>query len=381
MDDEDLDDEGVDLEFYITGLVYGLTFLVGLVGNSLIVYSVAHFKRMKSLSNVFLASLATADLILVIFCVPVKFAQLFSYSWTFGVFLCKFVHYIQNMCAICSVYTLTAMSIERYYAIIYPVECRSICTMSQSKKVIILTWIGSFILAAPIIWMQKHLKVGDPEHTAHWCVRDWDNKLYWQLYELYMLITILIIPLIIMTYSYSKICKRLWSVMRDRPNTLFPLSLASTSASYNNNTIDSVICETSISNLDANNQSRQSISQQLGPKVTITSNPRQLHNIYIDSSYKKMSQVIKMLIVVVIVFVICWTPILVINVLTAFGVLERLNYGYMKGVKTAFHLLSYFNSCINPIIYGFLSRSFLASFKTVLTKIWCLEKKNKQIVM
>lgn len=36
-----------------------------------------------------------------------------SYSWTYGVFLCKFAHYIQNVSAVCSVLTLTAMSIER----------------------------------------------------------------------------------------------------------------------------------------------------------------------------------------------------------------------------------------------------------------------------
>ncbi len=41
-------------------------------GNGLIVYTVIHFRRMRTLSNVFLASLATADLLLIIVCVPVK---------------------------------------------------------------------------------------------------------------------------------------------------------------------------------------------------------------------------------------------------------------------------------------------------------------------
>lgn len=46
-------------------------------------------------------------------------AKLFSYTWTFGAFLCKFVHYMQNVSAICSVLTLTAMSIERYLEAYY----------------------------------------------------------------------------------------------------------------------------------------------------------------------------------------------------------------------------------------------------------------------
>ncbi len=43
-----------------------------MAGNGLIVYTVIHFRRMRTLSNVFLASLATADLLLIIVCVPVK---------------------------------------------------------------------------------------------------------------------------------------------------------------------------------------------------------------------------------------------------------------------------------------------------------------------
>jgi hypothetical protein len=41
-------------------------------------------------------------------------AKFFSYTWSMGFFLCKGVHYLQNVSAICSVLTLTAMSIERY---------------------------------------------------------------------------------------------------------------------------------------------------------------------------------------------------------------------------------------------------------------------------
>lgn len=320
----------VDTELLVTGLIYGLTFLVGTIGNSLIVYSVVQFRHMKSLSNIFLASLATADLVLVICCVPVKFAQLFSYTWTFGKFLCKFVHYVQNLTAICSVYTLTAISIERYYAIIYPVECRYICTISQTKRIIVVTWIGSIILAMPVLWIQILMEVGDQEHRGYWCIRDWSNELGWRIYELYMLAIILIIPVIIMSYSYAHICRRLWLVMNNRQSE-FPLSNAQPT-------------------------------------------------IYIDASAKKMSQVIRMLIVVVVIFILCWAPILFMNVLTAFKVMPLLNYGNLKAVKTAFHLFSYANSCVNPIIYGFMSTNFRASFKMAFVKCFGCKKNASTYV-
>ena len=73
-------------------------------------------------------------------------------------------------------------------------------------------------------------------------------------------------------------------------------------------------------------------------------------------------QVIKMLVAVIAIFVICWAPILVSNVLTAFQVLENLNYGYLKPMRQAFYLLAYVNSCVNPLIYGFMSRHFRQTF-------------------
>jgi hypothetical protein len=41
--------------------------------------------------------LAFADLLLCLICLPVKLAELFAFSCTFGIFLCKFVNYMQNV--------------------------------------------------------------------------------------------------------------------------------------------------------------------------------------------------------------------------------------------------------------------------------------------
>lgn len=59
-------------ELIPVAIVYGITLVVGLIGNLLIIYTVMSFRRMRTISNVFLASLATADLLVVLICVPVK---------------------------------------------------------------------------------------------------------------------------------------------------------------------------------------------------------------------------------------------------------------------------------------------------------------------
>jgi 7 transmembrane receptor (rhodopsin family) len=63
-------------EMVPVALVYGLTFVVGAVGNSLVIASIGRFRRLQSVTNIFLLSLASADLLLVCACVPIKVGKI-----------------------------------------------------------------------------------------------------------------------------------------------------------------------------------------------------------------------------------------------------------------------------------------------------------------
>lgn len=319
-----------------TAAVYGATLLLGLVGNLLIVYTVARFPRMRSISNLFLASLASADLLIVLLCVPVKFGQLFSYTWTLGEVGCKLLLYVQHVSMICSVLNLTFLSIERYYAVIHPVRSRYLCTFSQARRVIIFIWIAAFLTALPIIFVQVHVEMG-VHRRAYWCMRDEASPGAWRSFEIYMLILVLCIPTVVMGYAYTKICAQLWMVVRERASLTTGTSVAT-----------------------------EMTEKKPKKKTTFAPNgdPAGLKPSRADED--TVRQVIKMLILVVCLFVLCWAPILILNVLTAFGGVATLNYSYLKPLRTCFHLLSYLNSCVNPLVYGFMSRSFRGSFREAL---------------
>ncbi|KAK2185511.1 hypothetical protein NP493_232g02001 [Ridgeia piscesae] len=53
-------------------IAYGLTFMLGVTGNVLVVVSIVRSRAMQTVTNVFLVSLASADLMLVLLCVPIK---------------------------------------------------------------------------------------------------------------------------------------------------------------------------------------------------------------------------------------------------------------------------------------------------------------------
>ncbi|KAL4236630.1 hypothetical protein ACF0H5_005015 [Mactra antiquata] len=91
-----------------------------------------------------------------------------------------------------------------------------------------------------------------------------------------------------------------------------------------------------------------------------------------DDSTKK--QVIKMLVAIIVTFLICWAPITVNNLLVAFRILPTLHLGYVKYMREAFHVMSYFNSCVNPIVYGFMSKNFRQTFQKSLCG--CLRGKE-----
>ncbi|GFO10800.1 Elevenin receptor 1 [Plakobranchus ocellatus] len=55
---------------------YSLTLLVGLVGNILVIFSILYYRRMRTTTNVFLLSLASADLLLILLCVPIKVSEI-----------------------------------------------------------------------------------------------------------------------------------------------------------------------------------------------------------------------------------------------------------------------------------------------------------------
>lgn len=68
-------------------------------------------------------------------------------------------------------------------------------------------------------------------------------------------------------------------------------------------------------------------------------------------------RVIRMLLVIVGLFFLCWTPIFVVNAWRAFD--RRSADRLLSGAPISFiHLLSYTSACVNPIVYCFMNKRF-----------------------
>lgn len=69
-----------------------------------------------------------------------------------------------------------------------------------------------------------------------------------------------------------------------------------------------------------------------------------------------------MLVAIITIFVLCWAPITINNLLVSFQIFPPLHIGHFKYMREAFHIMSYANSCVNPVVYGFMSKNFRQIF-------------------
>lgn len=90
--DEDTDgyiDYSDRLETYIVPVVFGLIFLVGVVGNGCLIYILCRHKTMRSVPNTFIFNLALGDLLVLLCSVPFTSTVYTLDSWPYGEFVCK----------------------------------------------------------------------------------------------------------------------------------------------------------------------------------------------------------------------------------------------------------------------------------------------------
>ncbi len=188
---------------------YVLAYLVGVIGNGLVIYLIYKVKKLHSITSLFLVSLASADLLLIIICVPIKVIEFLTNDWVFGGFMCKTFHYLHTFTAICSVLNLTAMSLERYFAILHPLEAKIRTTYRRAKIIILLIWVISFFAAMPVILGKKMIEVGIV--AVEVCARVWCPQA-WRIFEIYRTLLLLVFPFGIMAFCYIKISLELYTM-------------------------------------------------------------------------------------------------------------------------------------------------------------------------
>ncbi|XP_068596644.1 galanin receptor type 1b [Brachionichthys hirsutus] len=299
---------GGGAEAVIVPFVFGLIFMVGVMGNSLVMVVIGKGgrnvgggkrRRLGSPTNIFVLNLSVADLLFLTFCVPFH-ATIYSLpEWVFGDFLCKFGHYFSSVSMLVSIFTLAAMSVDRYFAVVRSGRSPSVRNHRNTLAGVCVIWLLSLACSVPVAQHQvitSHATA--PNGTFCW--EQWSGASR-RVYKVAVLLLGFLVPLLLISCCYTKVLVHLHQKMK--------------------------------------NMSKRS-----------------------ERSKRKTAQTVLLL---VTAFTICWTPHHIIAMWAEFGTFPLNDASFVFRIMS--HCLSYGNSCINPVLYSFLSENFRRASRQVFT--------------
>lgn len=131
-------------------LVYLVIFMVGVVGNVLTCTVIARNKVMWTPTNYYLFSLAVSDLLVLLLGMPLELYELWqNYPFLLGKGGCYFKTFLFETVCLASILNVTALSVERYIAVVHPLRAKYVVTRTHAKRVILTVWSLSVLCALP----------------------------------------------------------------------------------------------------------------------------------------------------------------------------------------------------------------------------------------
>nr|XP_033815859.1 galanin receptor type 2 [Geotrypetes seraphini] len=300
--------EGYDLEPVLIPLVYSAIFLVGMVGNSLVLAVLLRNGKVNNTTNLFILNLGVADLCFILFCVPFQATIYVLDSWVFGPFVCKAVHFVIYLTMYASSFTLATVSLDRYLAIRYPLRSRELRTPRNALAAIGLVWGLSIIFSGPYLSYYQELQLAN----VTVCLPGWQDSQR-KAMDLCTFVFSYIIPVLILSLTYARTIHYLWKA------------------------VDPI----------------EDMSE----------------------SKKAKRKVTRMIIIVAILFCLCWLPHHLVILYFWFGRFSLNHKTYALRILS--HVISYANSCVNPIVYALVSKHFRKGFKKIFNCLLHKKVANK----
>lgn len=161
-------------------IMYSISFILGFVGNlmSLRVLTNRRSRRLASVSATrnLLVNLAVCDLAVVCVCMPITLGNQIYTTWVYGDLLCRAVPFTQAVSVSASVLTLTVISVNRYYSVRSPLRARSMFTRRRILATVVVVWMVSSIMCAPIAVMNRRQEISFGTFAILVCREEWPQN-------------------------------------------------------------------------------------------------------------------------------------------------------------------------------------------------------------
>ncbi|XP_035699427.1 somatostatin receptor type 4-like [Branchiostoma floridae] len=261
------------------------------------------FTKMKNASNFYVLNLALAD-ILFMLGVPFITASSSMQRWVFGRAMCKIVLSTDAMNMFNSVFNLAVLSVDRYLTIVCSHSHAHLRRPKVALMVSLSVWVAAILVTIPVIVVSDTapLPGGNYDCRFNWPA---DNPFFWhKAFTYYTFVIGFVVPLTVISISYLMVVRHL------KQNTSAHTAV-----------------------------SRVSVRMRVKVTRTVTA--------------------------MIVTFVLCWLPYRLCQLVAALAttIPEAL---WVMVVFQAAMAMSYVNSCVNPILYAFMSQKFRESFRAAL---------------
>ncbi|XP_023225865.1 tachykinin-like peptides receptor 86C isoform X1 [Centruroides sculpturatus] len=298
------------------GIIFGLMVIVATIGNAIVIWIILAHRKMRTVTNYFLLNLSITDLLIATFNVVFNFIYMLRSHWPFGMTYCVISNFIANLSVSTSVFTMSAMSVDRFFAVVRPLKPRP-----QKRRiliVIVIIWSSGILLSSPTLIYSTTETYILPTGTRTLCFLIWPDgysslSITDYVYNIIFLFVTYVVPMIFMIVTYTWMGQNLWG--------------------------NKGIGELTVPQLEA---------------------------------VKSKQRVVKMFIVVVLLFAVCWLPYHV-YFLYAYHHKDFQYTPYVQPIYLSIYWLAMSNSMYNPIVYYWMNKRFRNYFRVVL----CFCKKEK----
>lgn len=283
-------------------VVYALIIIVSLVANALVIFIVCREKRMRNTINFLIVNMCCSDLLITVVYMP-RTMTIFvvGYKWFLsgaaGEITCKIVPFLLETATTVSILTVVMISFERFVSVLFPLK--TFITSKPARFIIAAMWISAAAFRSPVFAIRLV-----EEKESLYCTLNLDQEIHKGAATAYynvIMATLYILPLLLIIVFYS----------------------------------GTVVI------LQRNKTPRRPLRRNRGSPNLIN------------------QKVLKMVMVVVAVFVICWVLYFVVLML------DTIKVPVPCEVRFARLVLAHSNCAIAPCLYFLFSENFRKGFLSV----------------
>ena len=313
---------GVRLAFWKNFFLY-LVFVSGMVvtvlGNSLVIVSICHFKQLHSPTNVLILSLALVDLLVGVIVMPFSATRTVTGCWFYGDTFCHLHFSFEVLLTTLSIFHLICIAVDRHQAICNPLHYSRNITMSVAVMMACVSWALAAVYAYGGLYSKAN-QVGLEGLDSYTC-----------------------------TGGCIIISNPLWEILSSALRVFFPCTVMGCLYAQIFFVAKQHVRKTEDKNNCLNDRGRVRLIK------------------------KSESKAAKTLSIVLGVFIFCCVPLYLLHLI---GSLASLRIPFL--LSEVFYWMNYFNSAYNPIIYALFHPSFKKCFHCIIItlKNFCSHSSN-----